>query len=158
MTTTGNVVRSRTSDRDTPIGRSGRGDAGTVAGVWINLMMVLTLAAAGLVFDGGRALQGERYASTVAAGAARAAVAAQNLSSPSGGSLTPDPQLAEDAARRHAAAAGINPDDVTVHVEADTVTVTVVVRRDAVFASLLGADTFVMHGTGSARYQYVAGP
>lgn len=138
--------------------RGGRGDAGTVGGVWIIFMIVLTFAAAGLIFDGGRALQGERYASTVAAGAARAAVAAQNLSSLSGGSLTPDPQLAEDAARGHAAAAGIVPSDVTVRVDGDTVVVTVVVRRDAVFASLLGANTFVMHGTGSARYQYVVGP
>lgn len=130
------------------------GDQGSVSGVWMMFMLVVVLAAAGLVFDGGRALQGERYAANVAAGAARAGVAAQTLASLEqlGGPLQLDPAVAQDAALRHAAAAGIAAADVAVVVAGGDVTVTVTVRRQAVFIALAGSPELIMRATGTARF------
>ena len=131
-----------------------RGDEGSVSGVWMMFMLIIVLAAAGLVFDGGRALQGERYAANVAAGAARAGVAAQTLASLEqlGGPLQLDPAVAQDAALRHAAAAGIAAADVAVVVAGGDVTVTVTVRRQAVFIALAGSPELIMRATGTARF------
>jgi hypothetical protein len=137
-----------------PKPRMCRGDEGSVSGVWMMFMLIIVLAAAGLVFDGGRALQGERYAANVAAGAARAGVAAQSLASLEqlGGPLQLDPAVAQDAAVRHAAAAGIAAADVAVVVAGGDVAVTVTVRRQAVFIALAGNPELVMHATGTARF------
>jgi hypothetical protein len=139
------------------------GDDGTVSGVWLMFMLIVVMAAAGLVFDGGRALQSERYASTVASGAARAGIASQTLVAlESGWSGSPkaisNPDVARDAALRHAVAAGVPAGDVTVQVGDTEVRVTVTIRRQAVFTALAGQSEIVVRATGSARFTPTGGP
>ena len=122
-----------------------------MSGVWMMFMLIVVFAAAGFIFDGGRAIQAERYASTVASGAARAAVAAQQL-----GAITPtggiDLAVASDAAIAHAAAAGIPATDVTVAVNGADVRVVVTVRRIAVFTALVGRSQIIATASGTARF------
>jgi Flp pilus assembly protein TadG len=122
------------------------GDRGAI-GVALAILMVGVLAAASLIVDGGRALAARRYAANVAEGAARAAVAAQP-------GRDVDPRLAAEAARRHAAAAGIAAADVDVEVSDGEVHVVVTARREAVFLALGGVESLTMRGEGAARATY----
>jgi Flp pilus assembly protein TadG len=122
------------------------GDQGAL-GVALAILMTGVLAAASLVVDGGRALAARRHAANVAEGAARAAVAAQL-------GRHVDPRLAAEAARRHAAAAGIAAADIDVAVYDDEVHVVVTERRAAVFAALGGVENLTMRGEGAARATY----
>ena len=128
-----------------------RDDEGATSGVWLMFMLIVVFAAAGLIFDGGRAMQAERYASTVASGAARSAVASQQLArlTPTGGI---DIALATAAAIQHSSAAGIPASDVAVTVDGADVRVVVTVRRTAVFTALVGRSQIVSSAAGSARF------
>jgi hypothetical protein len=132
--------------------RDRRDDIGAISAVWMVLMLAAVWGGAALVFDGGRALAAERQASTVALGAARAAVSAENQLFVNGSPI--DEGIATTAARDHAAAAGVDPGAVTV----DTVVVDVVLVTKSAFLALGGIDTFTMHGHASARFAFKAGP
>ncbi|MEI8238069.1 MAG: pilus assembly protein TadG-related protein [Actinomycetota bacterium] len=120
------------------------GDRGAISVVLMLLLMV-TLAAGGLIVDGGRAMSARRHASNTAEAAARAAV---SIATPVSGF---DPVRARAAALAYARRAGVAPRDVTVAVQADVVTVTVVERRRAVFLAFGGIRTLTVRSTGSAR-------
>jgi Flp pilus assembly protein TadG len=120
-----------------------RGSTGAV-GVALALLMIGVLAAAGLVFDAGRAMAARRHAANVAEGAARAAIAAQL-----GREINVD--VASRAALHHAAGAGISADQVVVSVRGEEVRVVVTERRDAVFLTLGGIEQMTMRGEGAAR-------
>jgi Flp pilus assembly protein TadG len=124
-----------------------QGDRGAITAVLVMLMAV-TLAGAGLVVDGGRAMSARRHASNTAEAAARAAV---SIASPMSDL---DPVEARRAALDAARRAGVPARDVKVVVDGDVVTVTVVERRRTVFLVLGGVSTMTVHGTGSARLVY----
>lgn len=126
-----------------PVVVHGRDDGAiTVA---LMLLLVLTLAGAALVVDGGRVLAARRHASNVAEAAARAGV------STAGPLQAIDPNSAREAALDHAVRAGIAPRDVTIVVTADRVTVTVTERRTTVFLVLGGLETTTVRAEGTAR-------
>lgn len=116
--------------------------------VSLMILMVVVLAGAGLVVDGGRAMAARRHATNIAEGAARAAVS----------STTPvrwfDPEVARSAATDHARRSGIAEADVTVEVVGSVVTVTIVERRTAVFLVAGGWSSVTVRGTGSATVVY----
>ncbi|MEN9645169.1 MAG: hypothetical protein RL238_1838 [Actinomycetota bacterium] len=122
-------------------------DRGAIS-VALMLVVLITLGGAGLVVDGGRAMSARRHASNTAEAAARAAVA----------TATPvasfDPVTARRAALASTAAAGVPAADVTVVVGRDSVRVTVVERRRAVFLVLGGVSTLTVRATGIARIVY----
>jgi len=122
-------------------------DAGS-ASVMLTLLMVVMLADAGLVVDGGRAMAARRHASNTAEAAARAAVS-------TGTPLTGfDHAKAREIAVDHAVRSGVDPDDVEVVVGADAVTVTITERRETVFLVLGGAETMTVRASGTATLVY----
>ena len=126
--------------------RCGR-DTGSVS-VMLTMLMIVMLAGAGLVVDGGRAMAARRHASNTAEAAARAAVS-------TGTPLTSfDHARARSIAVDHAVRAGIEPADVEVRVDAESVTVTITERRDTVFLVLGGAETMTVHASGTATLVY----
>ena len=139
-----------------PAARDRRNDIGAISAVWMVLMLAAVWGGAALVFDGGRALAAERQAATVALGAARAAVSAEDQLFVNGSPI--DEGIAVTAARDHAAAAGVDPGAVTVRVVNDSVVVDVVLVTKSVFLALGGVDTFTMRGHASARFAFKAGP
>jgi Flp pilus assembly protein TadG len=124
-----------------------RGDRGSVS-VVLAMLVVVCLAGAGLIVDGGRAMVARRHASNTAEAAARAAVA---TSSPIAGL---DRTRATSAAVSYAGRAGVAPSDVRVEVIGRTVTVTVTERRSTVFLVLGGRQTLTVRASGSARVEY----
>ena len=122
-------------------------DRGAVS-VVMTMLLVVALAGAGLVVDGGRAMVARRHASNTAEAAARAAVA----------TATPltgfDGSAAREAALSYASRAGVAVGDVRVQVGADFVTVTVTERRRTVFLILGGQETMTVRATGTARVTY----
>ncbi len=120
-----------------------RDDRG-MASVATVLMLVVVLAGAGVVYDGGRALAARREAINVAEGAARAGATTVTAEG-----LRRDPAAA--AARDFLTASGVAPSDI-VSITVTTNSVTVVVRSstDAVFGNLIGNDEIVVYGTGEA--------
>ena len=121
-------------------------------GVAATVMLLVALAGAGLIFDGGRALAARRDAINDAEAAARAGAAQIGFSG-----LATD--TATQAARDHLLAAGVNPDDIeSITVDGTTVTVIVTARRDAVFTTLLGNDTLIVAGVGEATASFGAAP
>jgi Flp pilus assembly protein TadG len=109
------------------------------------LLVILTLAAGGLIIDGGRAMSARRHASNTASAAARAAV---SVATPVSGF---DPARARRAALDYARRAGVAARDVTVSIRADVVTVAVVERRTAVFLAFGGIRRLTVRSTSSAR-------
>jgi Flp pilus assembly protein TadG len=122
-------------------------DRGAVS-VVLMLLVLITLAGASLVVDGGRAMSARRHASNIAEAAARAAVS----------TATPvetfDPTTARRAAISYAARAGVPASDVVVEVHADFVRVTVTERRVAVFLALSGRTTMTVRASGVGRVVY----
>lgn len=116
--------------------------------VSLMLLVVVVLAGAGLIVDGGRVMSARRHAMNIAEGAARAAVSS---TSPM---RSYDPDEARDAAFDHALRSGIPPGDVEVLVGSSVVTVTVTERRRSVFLVLGGWETVTVRGTGSATVVY----
>ncbi len=112
------------------------------------LLLVIALAGAGLIVDGGRVMVARRHASNTAEAAARAAV---STATPVSGF---DRQAARDAALAYAGRAGVAPSDVEVVVGVDYVTVTVTERRSTVFLILGGQETMTVRATGTARVTY----
>ncbi|MFM2183793.1 MAG: hypothetical protein RJB61_2087 [Actinomycetota bacterium] len=124
-----------------------RADRGDLL-VSLMLLVVVVLAGAGLIVDGGRVMAARRHASNIAEGAARAAVS----------STTPvrdfQPDTAREAAIDHAVRSGISAVDVAVVVRDGSVTVTVTERRRSVFLVLGGWETVTVQGTGTATVVY----
>lgn len=116
--------------------------------VSLMLLVVVVLAGAGLIVDGGRVMAARRHASNIAEGAARAAVS----------STTPvrdfQPDTARQAAIDHAVRSGIGVGDIAVEVGLDSVTVTITERRRSVFLVLGGWETVTVQGVGSATVVY----
>lgn len=128
-----------------------RDDRG-MASVAAVLMLVVVLAGAGVVYDGGRALAARREAINVAEGAARAGATTVTAEG-----LRQDPAAA--AARDFLTASGVAFSDI-VSITVTTNSVTVVVRSstDAVFGNLIGNDEIVVYGTGVARATFGSPP
>ncbi len=122
-------------------------DRGSISVVMI-IMLVMVLAGAGLIVDGGRAMAARRHASNTAEAAARAAV---STATPVSGF---DPVTARDAALEYAARAGVASVDVVVEVAPDAVRVTITERRRTVFLVLGGRSTMTVRATGVARVVY----
>jgi Flp pilus assembly protein TadG len=122
-------------------------DHGSISVVMI-IMLVMVLAGAGLIVDGGRAMAGRRHASNTAEAAARAAV---STATPMSGF---DPATARRAAIEYADRAGVAPADVVVEVATDAVRVTITERRRTVFLVLGGRSTMTVRATGVARVVY----
>jgi len=120
------------------------------------LLVVIVLAAAGLVVDGGRALALRRQAANVAEGAARSAVVDE---------LVPgriDPGAARARAISFAERSGVDRDAVDVRIVTDpggatTVVVTVVRRSPAVVLALGGREELTVRATGAARAVWSGG-
>jgi Flp pilus assembly protein TadG len=119
-------------------------DGGSIS-VVLMLLLFVTLAAGGLIIDGGRAMSARRHASNTASAAARAAV---SIATPVSGF---DPVRARRAALDVARRAGVAARDVTVTVQRDVVTVTVVERRRSVFLAFGGVRVLTVRSTSSAR-------
>lgn len=130
-----------------PVAVERRSDRGSVS-VVLALLVIVTLAGAALIVDGGRAMVARRHASNTAEAAARAGVA---TGSPVSGL---DPVRARAEALRHAAAAGVAAGDVEVVVRGRTVRVTVTERRTTVFLVLGGREVMTVRATGIARLEY----
>ena len=126
---------------------SDRRDRGAIS-VVLMLLLVIALAGAGLIVDGGRVMVARRHASNTAEAAARAAV---STATPVSGF---DRDAARGAAIEYANHAGVATSDVEVVVGADFVTVTVTERRSTVFLILGGQETMTVRATGTARVAY----
>jgi Flp pilus assembly protein TadG len=122
-------------------------DRGAVSVILV-MLLVVVLAGAGLVVDGGRAMVARRHASNTAEAAARAAV---STATPVGGF---DQTAARHAAVHYAVQAGVAMPDIDVEVGADFVTVTITERRDTVFLVLGGKSTMTVQASGTARVTY----
>jgi Flp pilus assembly protein TadG len=125
-------------------------DRGSLSIVMIFLVLV-TLAGAALIVDGGRAMSARLHAANTAESAARWAVASQSLSAGF------DPDAAAATARSHARRAGVAAADIAVFVRYDPdpeVVVTITEHRSAVFLILGGAEDMTVHATGSAIFVY----
>ncbi len=122
-------------------------DRGAIS-VVLMLLLVIALAGAGLIVDGGRAMVARRHASNTAEAAARAAV---STATPVSGF---DRETARDAAIGYATRAGVATADIEVEVGVDFVTVTVTERRSTVFLILGGQETMTVRATGTARVAY----
>jgi Flp pilus assembly protein TadG len=122
-------------------------DRGAI-GVMLAMIVVVCLAGAGLVVDGGRALVARRHASNTAEAAARAGVA---TGSPVAGL---DPERAAAAALSAATRSGVPADQITVEVTGRSVRVTVVERRPTIFLVLGGRSTMTVGAVGVARLEY----
>lgn len=126
-----------------------------VLSVAVTVLVVLMLAGAGLIVDGGGAMAERRHAAAVAEGAARAAFAAQSPSDPF------DVTLAVQSAVDHARRRGVDPSDAEVAVIVGTdgepeVVVTVTRRRVAVVLALAGVEQLTVRARGSATHQWSA--
>ena len=124
-----------------------RQDRGAISVVMM-LLLVIALAGAGLIVDGGRVMVARRHASNTAEASARAAV---STATPVSGF---DRETARDAAIEYANRAGVVTSDVQVEVGVDYVTVTITERRSTVFLILGGQETMTVRATGTARVAY----
>jgi hypothetical protein len=133
---------------------SRRRDEGSVT-VWLAVMVVAILAAAGLVYDGGEALGAKGRAIADAYGAARAgADALDRAALAQGGPPVPDRGAAQLAARRFLIQAGVDPTRAVVAVTGDAVTVQVSIRQPTRILGVVGIGDLTVSGHGSARPLY----
>lgn len=126
---------------------SGR-DAGN-ASIVLVLITPALFGVAGLVVDGGRALNARQKATDQAEQAARAAADAVDIDAiRTGEALVIDPLAARAAAQRYLAAAG---GVGTVSVEQGSVTVTVRATTTTAFFAVIGIHQLIVSGTATAR-------
>ena len=119
-----------------------------LAGIAATIVIVVALAGATLIYDGGRALVAQRQIINVAEAAARTGAATADRYGLQAGPATA-------AAADHIAAAGVPDSDVVaITVTAERVTVTLRAHRTGVFTSLLGNPTITVTGTGTAVWSY----
>jgi hypothetical protein len=124
------------------------GDDRGLASIAAVMLIVVVLAGATLVFDGGRALVAQRQIINVAEAAARAGAATADRHGLQQGPAT-------DAATAYVDAAGIPDSDVmAITVTDQRVTVTLQAHRTGVFTSLLGNPTITVTGRGSAQWSF----
>ena len=125
-----------------------RGDAGN-ASIILVLITPAIFGVAGLVVDGGRALNARQRATDQAEQAARAAADAVNVDAiRSGTGLVIDSVAARTAAEQYLAAAG---GVGTVSVEPGSVTVTVSATTETAFFAVIGISQLSVSGTATAR-------
>jgi Flp pilus assembly protein TadG len=111
-------------------------------------MMILLMAVAGLVIDGGRMLDAEQNAYSIAEEAARAGAGMVNTGEAYGsGTYAVDGPQALAAAQAYLATSGYNG---TVSVSGNTIKVTVKVTEHTSVLSLVGIDTLTSTGTAVA--------
>jgi hypothetical protein len=116
------------------------------------LMLVVVLAGAGVVYDGGRALAARREAINVAEGAARAGATTVTAEG-----LRQDQAIA--AAREFLSASGVASSDiVSITVTMNSVSVVVRSSTSAVFGTLVGHGEIVVYGTGEATATFGSSP
>jgi hypothetical protein len=127
--------------------------------VFAVVIMAALLAAAGLVYDGGRALAAKTTATDIAQEAARAGAQQVNLAVfRATGQVVLDVPAAQDAAQAYLAATGTG-DTATVTVTGDTVTVAVSSVQHTVFLGLTGIQTLHVTGTATATAESgITGP
>jgi Flp pilus assembly protein TadG len=127
---------------------SGRGDTGN-ASIILVLITPALFGVAGLVVDGGRAINARQVSASQAEQAARAAADAIDINAVRAGTgIVLDPLAARNAAERYLAATGSTG---TVAVGAGTVTVTVTARTQTAFLAVIGMDRISVTGTATAR-------
>jgi Putative Flp pilus-assembly TadE/G-like len=119
-----------------------------LTGVAATFMLLVALAGGGLVYDGGRALGARRDAINNAEAAARAGAAEVGFD----GLVAVE---ARAAVVDHLTRQGVAAEDIaSIEIDATTVTVTVIARRPAAFAALLGNDTLIVRGVGTATASF----
>jgi Flp pilus assembly protein TadG len=127
------------------------GDAGN-ASIILVLITPAIFGVAGLVVDGGRALNARQHAANQAEQAARAARAAADAvdvdAIRKGAGLAIDPLAARRAAERYLAAAGATG---TVSLGPQSVTVTVKASTQTAFFAVIGVNHISVTGTATAR-------
>ena len=127
---------------------SGRRDAGT-ASIVLVLITPALFGVAGLVVDGGRAINARQLAASQAEQAARAAADALDVDALRAGSgLVIEPLAARRAAERYLAAAGATG---VVDVRAGTVTVSVNATARTAFFAVIGIDQMSVTAEATAR-------
>lgn len=126
----------------------GRGDAGNASIVLVLIISAL-FSVAGLVVDGGRAINARQLAASQAEQAARAAADAVDVNAVRAGTgLVIDPLAARAAAQRYLSAAGATG---VVDVRAGTVTVTVSAATRTAFFAVIGVDQISVTAQATAR-------
>ena len=126
----------------------GRGDTGN-ASIVLVLITPALFGVAGLVVDGGRAINARQLAASQAEQAARAAADAVDVDAVRAGTgLLIDPLAARAAAQRYLSAAGATG---AVDVRAGTVTVTVSAATRTAFFAVIGVDQMNVSATATAR-------
>lgn len=128
--------------------REHRGEAGN-ASIILVLITPAIFGVAGLVVDGGRAINARQRATDHAEQAARAAADAVNVDAlRTGTGLVIDPLAARSAAERYLTAAGALG---SVAVGPGSVTVTVTAKTSTAFFAVIGIDQLTVTGTATAR-------
>jgi Flp pilus assembly protein TadG len=123
-------------------------DAGN-ASIILVLITPAIFGVAGLVVDGGRALNARQQAASHAEQAARAAADAVDVDAiRTGAGLAIDPLAARSAAERYLAAAGATG---TVSLGAQSVTVTVKASTRTTFFAVIGVNHISVTGMATAR-------
>jgi len=123
-------------------------DAGN-ASIILVLITPALFGVAGLVVDGGRAINARQGAADQAEQAARAAADALDVDAVrAGAALVLDPLAARHAAERYLAASGATG---TVAVRQGTVSVTVTGTTSTVFFAVIGINQINVTGTATAR-------
>lgn len=123
-----------------------------LTGVAATVMLLIVLAGAGLVYDGGRSLAARREVINTAEAAARAGAATVTVDG-----LRHDP--ADTATREFLDASGIGAADViSITVTPTQVRVVLRASRDAVFGQLLGNDQIIVYGSGEATASFGSSP
>lgn len=123
-----------------------------LTGVAATVMLLIVLAGAGLIYDGGRALAARREVINTAEAAARAGAATVTANG-----LREDP--ANTAVHEFLDAAGIADGDVvSITVTATEVRVVLSASREAVFGQLLGNDQIIVYGSGEATATFGSSP
>ena len=116
---------------------------------FVVVITVAVLALAGLVIDGGNALATKRQAIDEADSAARAGAEALAVAGyRTTGELTPDANAAATAARAFLARSGHTGD---VHIDGDTVTVTVTIDEPTLILGIVGIHQLTLTGNGRAH-------
>jgi hypothetical protein len=142
-------MKRRNGSRRCGIDQDTDPDRGSV-GVYVVVVALGLLVAAGLVLDGGAAFAARGAAATAAQQAARAGADALNLATlrnPSPTGLAVDPSAARNAANRVLATAGATG---TITVNGAAVTVTARVDRPSYLLAAVGVDRVAGTGTFTA--------